>query len=144
MTFTNVKVGNQAYTLSHAGVCGASTFVSMLLSAPAGFAPEGGRGVVLVTTNQNAVPLNVQARIVAEDVNGVAAEFPIPHDLVSNTTTFGPSAVQRREMLVGLSGENQHFQVIGICGSAIRVYLFAASNSTSALTVCGNVQVWRV
>lgn len=141
---TNLRIANTTFALSAAGVCGASTLISVALSAPLQYGPAGGSFVTLVTNSTSNVPLHVEHRSVFTDILGTSQVGTHVMYLASNAQAFGGSAPQALGVVLLLSGQAAAIPLEHVVGSALQIVIMVASNPASATVVSGSVQVWRV
>ena len=144
MALTNARLARVAYSLSAAGVCGASVVVSVALSAPNDFAPPQGRLTVLLTNLTSNVPLHVEGRVAFTDIEETSTVVALPVAFVSTTQAYGGSAHELKTLVLLLSGQDAAIPFTGVAGSAFHVAIMTASNPASATVVSGHVTVWRM
>lgn len=143
MPQTNARLALVSYTLTIGGACGASALVaSVPLSAPDNMRAVGGKYVIALTNAASTVPLHLDLRLTYTDLLSTVQEVPFGQYLISNAMTYGGSAVTPRSLILLPSGQGIALTVDGWVGSALRVYVLAASDSTAAAS--GTCSVWRV
>ena len=141
----NQLLSSVMYSLSAAGVCGASLIVlSMPLSAPGGDTTRQGRFALLITNETSDVPLHVAPRVVFTDLRGVSTIVPHTLYLVSNPQAYGGSAAQPVGLILLASGQDALLPLEVLAGSALQIVLMPASNVASATVVSGAVALWGV
>ena len=141
----NTLLSSVLFSLSAAGVCGASLVaLSVPLSAPGGDSERQGRYAILVTNDTSNVPLHVEPRVVFTDIRGVSTVVAHTLFLASNAQSFGGSAAQAMSLVLLLSGQDALVPLEVLAGSALQVVLMVASNPASATVVSGMAQLWRV
>lgn len=143
---TNVLLGISNYTLSHAGVCGASVAVSFTLSSPANYMEPQGRVTVFITNDTTVAPIHVEPRLLFTDLCGVVLSMPLAVGLLSNTQPFGSaqSALQIQTLFMLLSGQDAAIPMVGVAGSALNIVIMAASNTASGTNITGTVAAWKL
>lgn len=143
---TNVFLGMSYYTLSHAGVCGASVAVSFTLSSPAHNMEPQGRVTIMVTNETTVAPIHIEPRLLFTDLCGAEISLPLAVGLLSNTQPFGSaqSALQIQGLFMMLSGQDAAIPLVGVAGSGLRVVIMAASNTASGTNITGTVAAWKL
>ena len=142
---TNQRLANALFTLSAEGVCGASLMVvSFALSAPGGDSERQGRYALTLTNMTSTVPLHVQPRIVFTDAQGTSTTVVQTLVLASNAQAYGGSAPQAHGLALLLSGQSVLLPLEGVVGSALQIWIMAASNPASSVYVSGAAALWRV
>jgi len=144
MALTNARLVRAAYSLSAAGVCGASVVVSIALSAPEALAHGQGRLTVLVTNLTSTVPLHVEGRCVWNDLEETSTVVALPVAFVSTTQAYGGSAHELKTLVLLLSGQDAAIPFVGVVGSAFHVAIMTASTPASATVVSGHLAAFRI
>ena len=143
MALVNSLLASVSYAMAPAGASGFSTLaLSYVLSAPNDFWPANTFCVGVVNT-QTVAPLHVELRTTWTDINGVSQTTPLTVGRVSNTQTYGGSALYAQTLTLLLSGQNAIVPYDNIIGSAIQVWLLAASTTATNQGASGSITLWR-
>jgi hypothetical protein len=142
-----VQLATSAWSLSAAGVCGASALaLSAPLSSPSDFAPDGGRMTMFLANLTSTEPIHIQPRCVYTDATGTERAIPLTTSLLSNAQAYASaqSAAQMQTLLVLLCGQDVVVPLQGVAGSAIQIIVSPASGIASATVVSGLCALWRM
>ena len=140
----NTRLVNVFYTLSAEGVSGTSLMAaSWAMSAPAGDPRREGAYVVMVTNNAPTAPLHLHPRVVFTDPGGTSTTVAHVLNLISTTQAYGLSAPQVQTGVILLSGQGIALPLEFLAGSALQIWLIAASTTASAVYISGTVAIWK-
>lgn len=143
MPLVNSRLALASYVMSAAGASGASLMV-LSYAMPAPNDLWGGNVFTVHLTNAApTAPLHVQMRTTWTDMNGTSQTTPVTLGFVSNTQTFGGSALYAQTLAFLVSGQGAVIPFGNVTGSAVQVWLLAASTTADAAGVSGAVQLWR-
>jgi hypothetical protein len=105
---------------------------------------EGNTFLVAVTNRVSNAPLLVELRSVWTDLNGVSTTTPVIPRYISNTATFGGAALQASPQTLLLSGTHAQIVYPAAAGTAVQVWLLAASSIADNAGCSGAVALWAL
>lgn len=139
----NVKLATASYALSAGGASGFSVMaLSYAFSAPNDYAVPTGRVTLCITNGCTTAPIHVEMRSVWEGVSGVSSTSPMTVALLSNTYGFGGSAPVAQTLTLLPSGADAVLPYQFVAGSALQVWVLAASTVADAAGCSGQVTLW--
>ena len=139
----NNLLANALYSISAAGASGFSQLaISCPLPGPLGYGVEN-TFCVAITNTQPAAPIHVEGRTTWTDANGTSQTTPIPVAYISNLFTFGGSALITQTLTLLTSGQNAIVRFDNVIGSALQIWLYAASTTATNVGASGAITLWR-
>lgn len=143
MAMVNALLASVSYVMSPGGASGYSL---MALSCPISVSQDfwsENTYCIAVTNTVTTSPMHVEVRATWTDLNGVSQTTAIPTAKVSNFQGFGGSAIALQTLTLLLSGQNAVIPIDYVIGSAVQVWLLAASTTATNVGPSGLITLWR-